>query len=349
MTSTIRSSTATVAVVIFSYNYERFLRQSIDSVLSQTDKFDQILVIDDGSTDTSRDLLAEYGDKIETVFQENTGQLGAAVTALKHLRTAFVYFLDADDYAEPDARQIIGRNLLGNPVKLQFQLRCVDGVGKKLDSVFPAYIRNYSSPDMIRDNEVIGFYTSPPTSGNVFSVKALQSLPLAGLNQREPFDGSPMLCMPYLGEVRSIPRVLANYRLHGANYTQQHAPTPAVYQRSLDQHAMRWREMKNLAPDAFAPASGTTAIELEAKCLMNPLDGKRVPFNLATSYVNTLSKSSITLRMKVMLSLFMLALTAVPASLGAKLILARRSPRERNPALKKLLRLVLGVQETQRI
>lgn len=349
MNSVTRSSSATVAVVIFSYNYEQFLRQSIDSVLNQSDRFDQILVIDDGSTDNSRELLAEYGDKIETVFQENTGQLGAAVTALKHLRTAFVYFLDADDYADPDAREIIGRNLIGSPVKLQFQLRCVNGEGSVLESVFPAYQRSYSSADMIRDNEIIGFYTSPPTSGNVFSVKALQSLPLSGLDQREPFDGSPMLCMPYLGEVRSIPRVIANYRLHGANYTQQHAPTPAVYQRSLDQHAMRWREMKDLAPDAFAPTPGTTAIELEAQCLMNPLNGQRVPFKLASRYVKILIKSSITTRMKIMLSLFMLVLTITPASLGAKLILARRSPNERNPALKKLLRVVLGVHETQRI
>lgn len=349
MTAVKRSSATTVAVVIFSYNYESYLRQCIDSVLNQSTQFDQILVIDDESTDGSRSLIASYGDRIDSVFQKNTGQLGAAVTSLKHIKTSFVYFLDADDYADPDARETIGRHLAGNPIKLQFQLRCVDGEGTVLDSIFPAYRRGYSSSDMIRDNEVIGFYVSPPTSGNVFSVNALKALPLSDLLQSDPVDGSPMLCMPYLGEVRSIPRVIANYRLHGENTTQQDAPTPAIYQRSLDRHARRWREMEKLAPNADAPARGTTAIELEAQCLTNPIVGKRVPTNLAMGYTKALFKSSMTFRMKVMLSLFMLALTVLPASIGYKLIVARRSPRSRNRVLKKMLRFLLGVQATQRL
>ncbi|MGC1442967.1 MAG: glycosyltransferase family 2 protein [Burkholderiaceae bacterium] len=337
-----------VAVIVFSYNYEIYLRQEIDSLLNQSKPFDQILVVDDGSTDGSREIINSYGDKIQAVFKENSGQLGAAVYALPLVRTRFVYFLDADDFADPDAATIIREHLAGNPVKVQFQLRCVDN-DRPLDSVIPAYPRGYTTQDMIIDNEVMGFYTSPPTSGNVFSVKTLRSLPLDQLMANEAFDGSPMLSMPYLGEVRSVTQIIANYRIHGANFSLQHAPSVALYERSLRRHKLRWEELRLLAPHAVHPQPGTTVIELEAQCLKQGLSGKRVPFSLSRRYVSRLADSALPLRMKILLSLFIASLSVLPASIGKKIILARRLPSERNPVFQKALRVVLGVSDTQRI
>ena len=346
--TTADTNSPSIAAVVFSYNYARYLREAINSLLEQRTPFDQIVVIDDGSTDESPDIIDSYQDRIESVSQENTGQLGAARTALQQVRTDYAYFLDADDYAEPDAREIIARHLDGAPAKVQFQLRCVDNSGH-LDSIIPAYPERYGSPQMLVDNRIIGFYISPPTSGNVFSVAALQSLELDRLDGREAFDGTPMLCMPYLGDVRSVARIIANYRLHGANISMQHAPSEQTYQRLLKQHQLRWQELSDLVPGVSAPPAGSTAIEQEANCLILPLSGKPLALKMAVGYVRTLSGSALPRRMKLMLSLFMLTVWLLPAKAASRLIQARRSPRQRNPLMQRVLRRVLGIQSTQRI
>lgn len=54
----------TISVIITNYNYERYVGGAIDSVIAQTRSADEIIVIDDGSTDRSRERIASYGDKI---------------------------------------------------------------------------------------------------------------------------------------------------------------------------------------------------------------------------------------------------------------------------------------------
>src|SRR3569832_2070331 len=62
-----------ISVVITSYNYGQFIGAAIDSVLSQTRRADEIIVIDDGSTDGSRALIETYGNRIRAIFQNNEG------------------------------------------------------------------------------------------------------------------------------------------------------------------------------------------------------------------------------------------------------------------------------------
>lgn len=336
-----------IAAVVFSYNYARYLREAINSLLEQDHPFDQLLVIDDGSTDESGAIINSYRNRVEAVFQENRGQLGAARTALQHLRCDYVYFLDADDYAEPGARQLISEHLRDNPVKVQFQLRGVDNNGQ-LDSVIPAYPSRYGSDDMIADNQSLGFYISPPTSGNVFSVAALRALDLDQLEGSEPFDGTPMLCMPYIGQVTSVSRVIANYRLHGENFSMQHSPSASQCERVLAQHTLRWTELTRLLPAVNPPRDGSTAIEREARCLMAPLSGQRMPLADAVGYAQSLRRTNLPARMKLLLSLYMLTVWALPASAATRLIKARRSPGLRSPMLNSVLRRILRLGQSRR-
>src|SRR5258708_33541541 len=63
-----------VSIVVNNYNYARFLTECIDSALHQTYAALEIVVIDDGSTDESADVIRNYGDRIKTVFKNNGGQ-----------------------------------------------------------------------------------------------------------------------------------------------------------------------------------------------------------------------------------------------------------------------------------
>ena len=86
-----------VSVVIPTYNRQEFLADAINSVLSQTIKPFEIIVIDDGSTDASEDVLKKYGDQIKLIRQENSGVSVARNVGIKAAHGSLIAFLDSDD------------------------------------------------------------------------------------------------------------------------------------------------------------------------------------------------------------------------------------------------------------
>lgn len=91
-----------VSVIIPTYNYGRYLRQSIDSALQQTYPNIEVIVVDDGSTDDTQSLLADYGDKVRNILQANQGAAAARNRGIREARGDYIAFLDADDSYCPD-------------------------------------------------------------------------------------------------------------------------------------------------------------------------------------------------------------------------------------------------------
>lgn len=91
-----------VSVVIPAYNYAHFLREAVDSVLNQTHPRVELVVVNDGSTDDTKDILDSYGDRLVAVHQQNLGLSAARNTGIRTASHAFIAFLDADDVWEPD-------------------------------------------------------------------------------------------------------------------------------------------------------------------------------------------------------------------------------------------------------
>ena len=92
-----------VSVVINNYNYARYLAQAIDSALGQTYPGTEVVVVDDGSSDGSRDVIAAYGTRVVPVLKENGGQASAFNAGFAASRGDVVLFLDADDCLLPTA------------------------------------------------------------------------------------------------------------------------------------------------------------------------------------------------------------------------------------------------------
>jgi glycosyltransferase involved in cell wall biosynthesis len=88
---------ATVSVVIPAYNAAGHIRRSLDSVLAQTRQADEIIVVDDGSTDATGEVVREYGDKIKYIRQANTGVSAARNAGIKAASSRWIALLDADD------------------------------------------------------------------------------------------------------------------------------------------------------------------------------------------------------------------------------------------------------------
>ena len=97
-----------VTVVVPNYNYGRFLRAAIDSVLAQTFTDREVLVVDDGSTDDSLHVLRSYGNRIRWIVQPNSGQSASRNRGIAESRGRFIALLDADDVWLPEklARQM---------------------------------------------------------------------------------------------------------------------------------------------------------------------------------------------------------------------------------------------------
>lgn len=87
-----------VSVVIPAYNGERYLAEALDSVFNQTEKPYEVIVVDDGSTDTSSEILDSYGDRIVKIEQANSGTASARNRGVGVATGDLIAFLDQDDY-----------------------------------------------------------------------------------------------------------------------------------------------------------------------------------------------------------------------------------------------------------
>lgn len=97
-----------VSVVIPTFNCERFIGRTVDSALRQTYRDFEIIVVDDGSTDGTQAVLAQYGDALRYIRQANQGASAARNAALSTATGEYLAYLDADDVWDPQklARQV---------------------------------------------------------------------------------------------------------------------------------------------------------------------------------------------------------------------------------------------------
>jgi glycosyltransferase involved in cell wall biosynthesis len=108
-------STAFVSVVIPTYNYGHYVAEAVESVLAQTYKNIEIIVVDDGSTDDTEDRLEAYRDRIRYIRQQNQGCSMARNSGIHAAKGEWIAFLDADDIWHPRKLEIQIAYLAGHP------------------------------------------------------------------------------------------------------------------------------------------------------------------------------------------------------------------------------------------
>ena len=105
-----------ISVIVPVYNKINYLEQCIDSILSQTYRNLELLLIDDGSTDGSGDICDRYADKdkrVRVFHQKNGGPTAAVVTGLREAEGDYYTFIDSDDYVSKDMLQKMAKCLVG--------------------------------------------------------------------------------------------------------------------------------------------------------------------------------------------------------------------------------------------
>ena len=274
-----------LAAIILNYNYARFVGDAIESVLNADPPFDEVIVVDDGSTDRSLEVIQKYKPRIKVITKENGGQLSASIAGISVATADYIYILDADDYVAPGFVRIARQHLADRPAKLQFQLIGVDVNRNPLGNTFPTYVTEYGAQEMVHDNRVIGFYVCPPTSGNLYRRDVLTGIKLHVMDPRDFIDGPPTLAMPYLGAVKSVNEPLAYYRAHGGSDSRWDRPDPRLLQGEINRFYRRWTDVCTLL-DMDQPPFGADrplyVLERElmqsALDLNDPVAGKVEPF-----------------------------------------------------------------------
>jgi glycosyltransferase involved in cell wall biosynthesis len=104
-----------VSVIIPTYNRGSLIKRAVDSVLSQTFKDYEIIIIDDGSKDDTKDVLAPYMDRVRYVHQANAGISKARNHGIELAKGQYIAFLDSDDYWAPEKLEVQAEILDGNP------------------------------------------------------------------------------------------------------------------------------------------------------------------------------------------------------------------------------------------
>jgi glycosyltransferase involved in cell wall biosynthesis len=118
-----------VTAVIPTYNYGRFVAQAVESALTQTYGNVEVLVVDDGSTDDTRERLKPYADRIRYLYQENQSVAAARNTGVRAAKGNLIAFLDADDLWHPHKLEVQMRYLGDHPsVRLVAVDRLAEGV-----------------------------------------------------------------------------------------------------------------------------------------------------------------------------------------------------------------------------
>ena len=203
-----------VSVVILNYNYARFLDQAIDSALRQTHANCEVVVVDNGSTDQSLEVIKRYGSRVRLVRQEvNIGQGQGYNLGFEAAQGEWLIWLDADDTLDPDAIASSLALVQHDTAKVQFPLRRVDANNQPLGGVVP-FLRH--SGDVRPLIKRFGHYAGPPGSGNLYRRSAVaRYFPVPTEDWPICTDTVPFITAAFHGLVVDTGRPLGAYRLHG--------------------------------------------------------------------------------------------------------------------------------------
>lgn len=202
-----------VTVYITNYNYGRYVETAIRSVLGQTFGDYELLVIDDGSTDGSRDVILgfEAHPRVRLIFQDNLGLNRTNNVALRAARGKYIMRLDADDYLDPNALLVLTSEMeRDDSIAMVFpDFYYIDAAG-----TITGQERRH---DFAKD---VSLFDRPANGAcTMFRVQALRSV--SGYSELYECQDGYDIWLKLLGRyrIRNVNLPLFYYRRHSANLT----------------------------------------------------------------------------------------------------------------------------------
>lgn len=214
-----------ISVVIPVYNAEKFIESCIDSVLNQTYDDIEILVINDGSTDSTELVLKKFENKIKIIDKENGGTASALNMGIKHMTGEWFKWLSADDILKTDAieKLVFQIQKLGKQAKnciLYSNYDLIDKDGKTID-VFEEPNNNYLSS--FQKNVILldHYYGNGTTSIMHKSIFDKCGMFDETLGYKDDYEFWLRCCLLYNYELYLVNENLAQYRIHDSQLTKK--------------------------------------------------------------------------------------------------------------------------------
>lgn len=195
-----------VTVVVASYNGERFLQETLESLLAQDFDSFEVVVVDDGSVDRTAEIAQSF--PVRYIHQENAGLPAARNAGVAVARGTFIAFLDDDDLAPPDKLSVQAGYLLEHP-----DVGCVLG---RQDWIFEEGIE----PPKLQRDPIYGELGGIPMASLMMRRHLLDSIGGFDPSYRYAEDRDLFVRLRENGiEVVVLPEIVLHRRLHGTNMT----------------------------------------------------------------------------------------------------------------------------------
>ena len=332
-----------ITVIINSYNYGRYIRQAIESVIGQGYPNKQIVVVDDGSTDESRSIIHQYKDVVQIIAHRNMGQARSCLIAARYATGDIIQFLDSDDYLLPGALSQIVQKFEPGVSKVQFQLCPIDSNGEVVGDPWPIENNRIDSKTIISRIRRNGCYPSPPTSGNAYRADVVRSID--SIDYETSIDGIIYLYAPFVGEVRHINHPLASYRYHDANYSQHGKLDARRLRDEIRIHHERIKHLNTLVQAldrSFVPITNTRhhSVVLIKSVMTAVCDGHRPSLSSLLRYCQSTFADRAPPGKLVKLVVWSLAIYLSPR--GLRIALARYKACPLDRSIRELLKGAFG-------
>lgn len=333
----------TVTIIINNYNYAQFLSEAIDSALSQTYEQTEVVVVDDGSTDNSVQVIESYGQQVVSVIKPNGGQASAMNSGFQRSRGDIVLFLDADDYLFPDAAAAMAAAWRSDLALLQCRLELVDTNGQ--------YIDLYPAPELLFDSGADvwqlllkkGRFRTTVTSGLAFSRQVLSKImPIPEADFRISADGYLVTLAPFYGAVASLEKPWGARRKHTNNHwaASSVGHQGKISSRSIEHDFTKYRFLNQTAESLGHTVEPQLELSdyrhimhrlasLRLEPAQHPVPNESVWTLIARGWQAVWFQSRLPGKRKLVLSVWFVCVGLLPASLAKKAVNWLLAPQSR--------------------
>jgi len=225
-------NTPQASIIMAAFNHAAYIDKAIGSVLAQTWQDFELIVVDDGSTDRTREVAAGFGDSVRYIYQANQGQAGARNSGIANARGAYICFLDDDDLWLPHCLETVMAALQPRPQVGALYAACqvIDGEGYRL----PQIISRVVEPRVMYETLVEGGWFPPLVVTVRKSV--LDDVGPLDLSLRGTDDWELWLRVAKKYAFIGISDVVALYRMHGGGLSANTEHMLADKKKAIARH-----------------------------------------------------------------------------------------------------------------
>jgi glycosyltransferase involved in cell wall biosynthesis len=226
-----------LSIIIANYNYRDFVGAAISSALAVEWPDKEVIVVDDASTDDSRSVIDAFRGKVAAYFRPKSYQLGAHVFGFEQSSGDVIIFLDADDLLQPDVMLEVANVWRPGVSKVQYRMNVIDATGAQLGTAIPQFPPVDDTEKLRRTFLRTMTYATPPGSGNAYSRDFVRNAFAMAPSTIPESDAVLVILAPMMGDVLTIGKPLARYRIHATNTWGMRSLEPAKVRKRLRQDA----------------------------------------------------------------------------------------------------------------